>query len=166
MKKDFRYQGEYESKKKQNIQETIEFILNKDYGATITHTELAHLLGYNIEYEEEEKKYRSVMARIKNFIIDYGYVLKGVSGVGFYILKPSQVSRHCYRTYVKRAGRLYDKSSYVLKRTEKQNLDADRLEEINNMMDLNEKLIANAWNTIKESAYYSRKDYYDSLEDK
>lgn len=165
MNNNFRYQGEYESKKKQNIQETIEFILNKNYGSTLTHTELSHLLGYNIEDEEEFKKYQSVMARIKNFLIDYGYILKGISGIGFYILKPTQISKHCYRTYIKRAGRMYDKSAYILKRTEKENMDANRLEEIKNMMDLNKKLIDNAWNTVKESAYYSRKDYYDSLED-
>ena len=40
-----------------------------------------------------------------------------------------------------------------------------RRQEIQNMMDLNKKLIENAWSTIKESAYYSRKDYYNSLED-
>ena len=165
MNNNFRYQGEYESKKKQNIQETVEFILSKNYGSTLMHGELAHLLGYNIEDEEELKKYQSIMGRIKNFVLDYGYVLKGISGIGFYILKPSQVSKHCYRTYVKRAGRMYDKSAYILGRTEKENLDADRLEEIKNMIDLNKQLIDVAWNTVKESAYFSRKDYYDSLED-
>lgn len=165
MKEDFRYQGEYESKKKQNIQEAVEYILAKNYGSTILHQELAKILGYNINDEDEFKKYKSVMGRIKNFVLQYGYVLKGISGVGFYILKPTQVSSHCYRTYVKKAGRMYDKSAYILEKTDKTEMNEIRRQEIQNMMNLNKKLIENAWNTIKESAYYSRKDYYDSLED-
>ena len=165
MKPNFRYEGERDSKKKQNIQQAIEYILDKNYGSTITHNELSKILQYNIEYEEELKKYKSVMARIKNFILQYGYVLKSVSGIGYYILKPSQVSSHCYRTYVKSAGRMYDKSEFILEHTDKQELNEVRQEEIKNMMALNKKLIENAWNTVKESAYYSRKNYYDSLED-
>lgn len=119
MKPNFRYEGERNSKKKQNIQQAIEYILDKDYGSTIAHNELSKILQYNIEYEEELKKYKSVMARIKNFILQYGYVLKSVSGIGYYILKPSQVSSHCYRTYVKSAGRMYDKSEFILEHTDK-----------------------------------------------
>lgn len=165
MKPNFRYEGERDSKKKQNIQQAIEYILDKNYGSTIAHNELSRILQYNIEYEEEFKKYKSVMARIKNFILQYGYVLKSVSGIGYYILKPSQISSHCYRTYVKSAGRMYDKSEFILEHTDKEELNEVRQEEIKNMMVLNKKLIENAWNTVKESAYYSRKNYYDSLED-
>ena len=165
MKYNFRYEGERESKKKQNIQETVEFILNKDYGMTVTHDELGELLGYNINDEDENKKYKSTMSRVKNFLLDYGYVLKSISGVGFYILKPTQVSKHCYRTYIKRAGNIYDKSYYILTRTDKTNMNQERTEEIQNIMNLNRQLIDNAWNTVKESAYFSRKDYYDSIKD-
>jgi hypothetical protein len=105
------------------------------------------------------------MGRIKNFLLQYGFVLKGISWIGYYILKPSQVSKHCYRTYIKSASRLFDKSAYVLDRTEKVQLNDDRLEEINNMISLNQQLISNMRNTIQESAYYSRMDYYDSLEE-
>lgn len=165
MKQDFRYQGEYESKKKRNIQEAIEYILDKDYGSTLLHQDIAKILQYNIDDEDEFKKYKSVMARIKNFILQYGYVLKGISGIGYYILKPTQVSSHCYRTYIKKAGRMYDKSAYILDKTDKTEMNEIRKQEIENMMELNKKLIDNAWNTVKESVYYSRKDYYNSLED-
>ena len=165
MKQDFRYQGEYESKKKQNIQEAIEFILEKNYGVTIGHIQLAKLLGYNIDDEVEIKKYRSVMARVKKFVLKYGYVLKGISGVGYYILKPTQVSSYCYRTYVKRASKLYDKSAYVLDMTDQSEMSEIRKQEIQNMINLNKQLIDKTFETIKESPYYSRKTYYDSLED-
>ena len=128
--------------------------------------DLSKLLGYNLEDEEEYRKYKTIMVKIKNFLLQYGYVLKSVSGIGYYILKPSEITRHCYKTYIKSALRMYDKSAYVLDRTEKKDLNEVRLEEINNMMELNKQLINNAWETLKESAYYSRKGYYDSLEEK
>lgn len=164
MKQNFRFEQINDSKKKQNKQETIEFILNKEYGTTITNEELGRLLGYNINDEDEFKKYKSLMARVKNIVLNYGRVLKGISGIGYYILKPSQVSQHCYRTYIKQAGRLYDKSAFVLDRTDKTELNDIRMEEINNMIELNKELMDNAWNTIQESAYYSRKAVYDELE--
>jgi len=164
MKQNFRFEGERTGNKTQHIQETVEYILDKDYGSTLTNTELGRILGYNIDDEEEFYKYKSTMNRVKNFLLQYGYVLKSISGIGYYILKPSQVTQHCYRTYVKRAGRLYDKSEFVLEHTDKTQMTDIRKEEIENMMELNKQLIQNAWNTLQASAYYSRKNYYDSLE--
>lgn len=165
MKTNFRYEGERHSKKEQNKQEVIDFILNHKYGNTVFHDDLSKILGYNIDDEQEFHKYKTIMQQIKNFLLNYGYVLKSISGTGYYILKPNQISKHCYRTYIKKSRRMYDKSLFILDHTEKQELSEDRLEEIKNMMELNKQLIDNAWDTIKESAYYSRKNYYDSLED-
>ena len=165
MKQEFRYAGIYESKKKQNIQEIVEYILSKKYGETLFHDDLSKRLGYVISNEEEKKKYSSTMSRVKNFLIQYGYVLKGISGIGYYILKPSQISKHCFRVYIKSASKLYNKSAYVLDKTDKTDLDNNRTEEMQNMIILNKQLIENAAKTIEESAYYSRKEYYDSLEE-
>lgn len=165
MKQNFRYEQEKDSKKKQNKQEVIEFILDSEYGTTLPHVKLASMLGYNIEDEEEQYKYTLMMLNIKRFLLSKGRVLKSVPNVGYYILKPSQVSQHCYRTYIRSASRLYDKSAYVLERTDKTGLSDIRKEEITNMINLNKQLIESSWNVIKESAYYSRKDAYDSLED-
>lgn len=164
-KMNFRYEQINDSKKKQNIQEVVEFILENDYGTMLYNEDLSKILGYNFEIEEEYYKYKSIMQRVKNFLLQYGYVLKSVGGVGYYILKPSEISRHCYKTYIKRAARMYDKSAYVLDRTDKSQMNEDRLQEITDLIEVNQKLIDSAWNTLKESAYYSRKDYYESLVD-
>ena len=163
--RNFRYEGERDSFYRQKKQEIVEYILDKNYGDTIYHSDLSKILGFNIEIEKEKSKYKTAMLRIKNIVLEYGYVLKSISGVGYCILKPSQISQHCYRTYVKRAGRLYDKSEYILEHTEQVDMNDDRKEEIQNLMAMNKQLIANVWDTIQESAYYSRKNYYDSLED-
>ena len=164
-KMDYKYEQTYDSKKKQNIQEVVEFILNNDYGTMVYNEDLSKILGYNFEIEEEYYKYKSIMQRVKNFLLQYGYVLKSVGGVGYYILKPSEISRHCYKTYIKKVARMYDKSAYVLDRTDKSQMNEERLQEITDLIEVNQKLIENAWKTLKESAYYSRKDYYESLED-
>ena len=165
MKNDFRYEQTYESKKKQNIQETVEYILSKDYGTTVENAELAKLLGYNIDTEEEFIKYRNMMTKVRNFLLQYGYVLKTVTGIGYYILKPAQISRHCYKAYIKRAGRLYDKSAFVLDKVDQSELTHTRKEELENIKNLNEQLIETTDKVLLESKYYSRKNYYDNLND-
>lgn len=164
MKQNFRFEQSNESAKKQYKQEIIEYILKQPYGTTMLDETLAHILHYNIDDEEEYHKYKTLMQSIKSWLLGRGRVLKSISNVGYYILKPSQVSQHCYRTYIKHASRLYDKSAYVLDRTDKTELNQDRMEEITNMISLNQQLIDKVAATIHESAYYSRKAYYDSLE--
>ena len=165
MKQNFRFEQERDSSKKQNKQEVIEYILAQSYGTTLYHNDLCKKLGYNFETEEEFYKYKSMMGSIKRVLTSYGRILRSVPNVGYYILKPSQISQHCYRTYIKGAARMYDKSEYVLERTDKTELNEVRTEEINNMIALTKDLIKKSWDSIQESAYYSRKDYYDNLED-
>lgn len=161
----FIFEQEHESSKKRPKQECIEYILSLDYGETIKDETLAKILHYNLAYEEEYKKYRAMMALVRKFLIEKGRVLRSIPHVGYYILKPSQISQHCYRTYILHAGRLYDKSARVLDRTDKTGLKDERKEEIENMINLNKELIDKTWKTIQESVYYSRKDVYDSLKE-
>lgn len=163
MKVNFRYDSRYESKFKQNMQETIEFIMDKKYGETLYLSDLSRMLGYNINNEKELKKFKSQMSKIKNFLIDYGRVLKSRSGIGYFILKPQHISNHCYRTYVTKSQRMLDKSLYVLEHVDRIELSEPRYEELANMMSLNNQLIETMQNTIDKSTYYSRKDYYNSL---
>lgn len=152
-------------KRSKKMQETINYILDHNYGDTLTNTSLAKLLGYNIEDEKEKMKFKSMMARVKNFLIDYGYILKSIPHLGYYILKPKQIAGHCYRTYIRRTTSLLEKSDKIINHTAKSELSADRLQEHNEIKELNEELTEKIWNTIQESGYYRRKDYYNNLED-
>lgn len=165
MKLNSRYDSRYDSEYKQRIQELVEHILDKDYGQTISNEEASKILHYNIDSEEEFKKYKSTMARIKNFLIDYGYILKSIAGIGYYILKPKQIAGHCYRTYIVKTQRLLGKSDRILTHTDKTELSDIRKEEHANVLQLNTAVNAGIWNTIQASGYYKRKTYYDNLED-
>lgn len=165
MKINFRYTGEYQSEYSQRIGELVEYILEQDYGTTIPFERCANYLHYNIEDEKEFKEFKNTMARVKNFLIDKGYVLKSITGVGYYILKPKQISGYCYHTYIRRTENLLNKSSRILSHVETHELSEIRKEEYDNVCDLNSDITNVIDTTIEKSKYYSRKSYYDNLED-
>lgn len=162
----YRYNGEYENtSKRQYIQEAVEFILSKERGSTINNYELAKILNYNIDDDEELKKFKSTMGRIKNFLIDYGYVIKSISGVGYYILKSKQIAGHCYHTYIRKSEKLLNKSERVLNHIDTSELSSVRVKERREVLDLNNDLKTNYENTVNNSSYIKNKSDYDLLED-
>ena len=160
-----RYDSRYDSQYKEKIGELVELILEKGYGGTIPNTEACKVLGYNIDNEEEFKKYKSTMQRVKNFLIDYGCILKSIAGIGYYILQPKQISSHCYRTYIDRTKNLLEKSERILNHVDKLELSEIRMEEYNDVLNLNTKVYEAIGEQIKTSGYYLRKTYYDNLTD-
>lgn len=165
MKINYRYEQSYDSKNKENMQVLIEHILECNYGETVPLSLCAKTLGYNIDNDEEFKKFQSAMARVRDTLIDFGYVLKSISGIGYYILKPKQIASHCYRSYVKRSARILSKSERILEHTAQSELSEIRQEEFDNFKKLNDELIEKIDNTILKSRYYNRMNYYKNLDD-
>lgn len=143
----------------------IKFILNKKYGDTIKMREVADILEYDIYNEKERKRYQKAFGKIKKALVGYGYVLKTVAGVGYYILKPKQISGYCYHTYIKKVENILEKSYTTLNYMDKSELSEIRMEECRNMTKLNIDLINETENTIIDSDYFNNKEKYDSLED-
>ena len=165
MQQNFRYDSRYNSLRKRELQETIELILDKNYGETIPFEQLSKLLHYNLDDEQEKRKFRSAMARVKNFLVDYGYILRTVTNVGYYILKPQHISGYCYRTYIDKTKVLLEKSERILKHVDKTELSEDRLKEYSEMTDLNQQLYGEIGLVVKGSEYGRNRAYYNSLED-
>ena len=165
MEQNFRYDSRYNSLKKRELQETIELILDKDHGETIPFEQLSKLLHYNLDDEQEKRKFRSAMARVKNFLIDYGYVLKTITNVGYYILKPQHISSYCYRTYIDKTKVLLEKSERILKHTDKTKLSDVRKKEHKEMTDLNQQLYGEIGLVVEGSEYGKNRAYYNALED-
>ena len=146
-------------------QRTIAHITkNYTYGDKIADSTLSKLLAYNIHYEKQYKKYLSMMGKVKSKLIDYGFILRRVKN-GYYVMKPSQISRYCYRRNVTKAHNVIKKGKYILENVDESDMSKDRIEELENMRYLSHELDAQMEQTIESSKYYSRKDYYDSLED-
>ena len=168
MKQEFKFdKQERDSAKKQGIQEAMNYILEHNYGQVVLNTELSRMLGYNLESEDEKehRRFRSTMARIKNFLVDYGYILKSINGTGYYILKPQHITAHCFKTYTKKSQQLYDKTTRILEHTDTTNLTATRKEEFTKFKELNEELSRMTSSAVLNSEFYTKIDLYNSLED-
>ena len=155
----------YNSKNEEVNQEVCDFILTKSYGETIPFEILCKMLGYNYDSEEETKKFKSRMCKIKNILIDYGYVLKSISNVGYYILKPKQISGYCYRTYIDKTKRLLEKSEIILHNVDTKELTDVRKKEHTEMKTLNRDVYNKVGYVVTNSDYNKNKDYYNSLND-
>lgn len=164
MKTEYSY-GSYESNYRKYVPEVIKYIEGLNYGSTIGNITLAEMLHYDIDDDNEFRKFKYTMYRIRTSLFDRGIVLVSIRNVGYYILKPGQVSSHCYRTYVQSSRRLLGKSKYILDHIDSSGMSNDRLEEYQNFLNLNEQLIDEMSKTIESSKYYNRKSYYDNLND-
>ena len=155
----------YSTKNENRIKDACDYILDKDYGSTISFSQLAKIMRFNIDDEQEERKFKSTMGRVKNILIDSGYVLKTITGVGYYILKPKHISSYCYRTYVDRTKRLLEKSERVLSHVDRTELTEVRKKEHKEMIELNRDLYNEIGLVVEGSEYGQNRAYYNSLED-
>ena len=155
----------YRSKNENRIKDAIDYILDKEYGSTILFGTLADVMRYNIQDEQEEKKFKSTMGRVKNILVDSGYILKTITGVGYYILKPKHISSYCYRTYIDKTKRLLEKSERVLKHVDQTELSETRKKEHSEMSELNREIYGDIGLIVESSEYGKNRHYYDSLND-
>ena len=162
---DYKYDSRYESKFKTNMQKAVEHILDLDYGDTITFLTISQILGFNLDDDRDLRRFKNCMSRIKNFCIDYGKVLKSIPGIGYYVMKPKQIPSYCYRTYIRKTMDLIDKSERILIHTDTNELSEIRMNEYNEVRELNRAVDKNIWATIQTSTYFNNKNEYDSLED-
>lgn len=155
----------YATKREEQIRDAVEYILDKDYDTTIEFGELAEIMRFNIENEQEEKRFKSTMSRVKNILIDHGYILKTIIGIGYYILKPKHISSYCYRTYVDKTKVLLEKSERILSHIDKTELSDIRKKEQAEMYELNQQLYGEIGLIVEGSDYGKNRYHYDSLKD-
>ena len=155
----------YSTKNENRIKDAVDYILDKDYGSTIPFGLLADIMRYNIEDEQEEKKFKSTMGRVKNILVDSGYILKTITGIGYYILKPKHISSYCYRTYIDRTKRLLEKSERVLQHVDRTELSDIRKKEHEEMSELNREMYGDIGLIVESSEYGKNRAYYNSLKD-
>ena len=155
----------YSSSKEQYVVEFIDYVLSKNYGETISLETCGKILRYNTEDEKEFKRFKSLMARIKNALIDKGYLLKTITNVGYYIMKPKQIPNYVYRTYTLRTLRLIEKQDRILTHTETLNLNEQRKQENEEIKKLTKVTYEAIENSIFTSDYFKNKNIYDNLND-
>ncbi len=132
----------YNKTKKSFESEEIEkYFYSKDFGETITFKELQKFTHFNLEDEYEGYKFKAnVMRRVKNRLIENGYVVKSIRNVGYYILRPNQVQSYSYRTYIIKPLKSFEKAKIILMNTKKSNLNKKELVKHKLTEELNEEL--------------------------
>ena len=148
-----------------NKEELVKLILSKEKGEIIAFEEIAKILGLNSEDEKEFAKLKRIMFLIKKRVIPEGYILKIITGVGYYILKTKQISGHCYHTYIKKAEKNLDKSKEILMYVREEEMSDTRKQEYYEVCELNQELINTVKMTKEASKYMADKEKFDNLED-
>lgn len=151
----------YNSKNELIIRDICDFIRTKEYGEVIYNQEISRRIGLNIESEEHKKIFKNLMSKVKNVLIDYSYILKSLSGKGYYILKPNQIPSFTYRTYITKPQRAYEKAKRILERTDKSKFNQLNEQEHQEVTELNNQMIEVSDYTIFNSNYYKNKDKYN-----
>lgn len=150
------------SKYEINTELALEYILTRKHGETIPYVTLANILRFSLQDEHQEKIFKRRMSKIKNILIDYGYVLKSVGGVGYYILKPNQISSFTFRNYIVKPQKAYEKAKRILNHVDTTKLNEISKEEHKYAQELAENIAETAENTIYNSNYWNNKTLYEN----
>ena len=147
------------TKKDRKFSERIDALFNfmsaKTYGDIIYHKQVENILGIS----RDLNAYGLYVKFVKDKMIKQSKVLKPIAKIGWQILKPNQVSSYTYRRYIQRTLKAYDYSKFILENLEVEGLSKARKGEYADVKELNQQLKKISEATIKESRYYSRKDY-------
>lgn len=135
------------------------YIMKKQFGDTIVFKDLQQFTDYDLNNEYENYKFKTTIMRfVKDKLIQEGYILKSIRGVGYYILKQNQISSYTYRTYIKKPLRYLDKADTILKSTHTILLNKKEVEKHSLTQELNEELIGKNSEIINSKKYESLKE--------
>lgn len=141
---------------KENIRN---YIMKKQFGDTIVFKDLQQFTEYDLNNEYENYKFKTTIMRfVKDELIQEGYILKSIRGVGYYILKQNQISSYTYRIYIKKPLRYLNKADTILKSTHTVLLNKKEVEKHSLTQELNEELIGKNSEIINSKKYESLKE--------
>lgn len=138
---------------KEKRDKIIELILTKKHGETLKYDELNSILQEDINDYYGRHCFVRQMNKVKNELFDKGYVIRAVYGVGYYILKPNQVSSYTYRNYIVKPINSFKKARTILDNTAKKELKGQEVSEYQTTCALNEAMIYASTELIQADEY-------------
>ena len=136
-------------KKAFEIEEITNYVRTKNQGETLTYKELQPFTHYNLEDELDKIHFAgAIMSRVREKLIEDGYILKAIKYQGFYILKSNQIQSYTYRTYIRRPLKQFQKAERILNNTIVNGLNNDELQKHKLTADLNKQLLTNSTEII------------------
>lgn len=143
---------------KEKRDKITKLILSKKYGETLNYDELNLILQEDLDDYYGKQHFIKQMNKVKNELFSKGYVIRPIYNVGYYILKPEQISSYTYRTYITKPLKSFKKAETILMNTEKANLKGKYWEEYKATCNLNNAIIDTNTKLINSKEYEILKD--------
>lgn len=149
---------------KEKREKLYEFILSKNYGETITIEQINNILQENLNSDLGSKRFRNQINKVKNKLYEKGYVIRNIYDIGYYILKPNQVSSYTYRNFIVKPTKQFNKARIIMKNTNTKNLNDDEYVELYNTIELNKEMIRTTNKILNsEKNFYKKGNYYNGI---
>lgn len=149
---------------KEKREKLYEFILSKNYGETITIEQINNILQENLNSDLGSKRFRNQINKVKNKLYEKGYVIRSIYDIGYYILKPNQVSSYTYRNFIIKPTKQFNKARIIMKNTNTKDLNDDEYVELYNTIELNKEMIRTTNKVLKsEKNFYKEGNYYNGI---
>lgn len=149
---------------KEKREKLYEFILSKNYGETITIEQINNILQENLNSDLGSKRFRNQINKVKNKLYEKGYVIRSIYDIGYYILKPNQVSSYTYRNFIVKPTKQFNKARIIMKNTNSKNLNDDEYIELYNTIELNKEMIRTTNKILNsEKNFYKKGIYYNGI---
>lgn len=138
---------------KEKREQVYNYILTKKYGDTITNEELNNILQENLKDEYGKIRFRNQMVKVKDTLYKKGFVIRPIYNIGYYILKPNQVSSYTYRNFIVRPTKQYNKAKIILENINNKEFNNDENLEFKTTKSLNKKIIDTTNNLLNSNEY-------------
>lgn len=142
-----------ELSKKEKIEKIIEIFIAKEKGQTVSLEEINEITQEDLTDKYAEQRFRNIMQKVKDLLIEKGFVIRSVYGVGYYILKSKQISSYTYRNYIVKPMKQFDKAKKILENTNKKELKDKDWSEYKTTVALNDAVLFNTKNLINSDEY-------------
>lgn len=138
---------------KEKREQVYNYILTKKYGDTITNEELNNILQEDLKDEYGKIRFRNQMIKVKDTLYKKGFVIRAIYNIGYYILKPNQVSSYTYRNFIIRPTKQYNKAKTILENINNKEFNNDENLEFKTTKSLNKKIIDTTNNLLNSNEY-------------
>lgn len=142
----------------EKIENLKKYILDKDFGITLTFEDLNEFIGEDLKEEDGMKRFKNVMRKVRKQLYKNGYVLKGIMNVGYYILKPNQIAGYTYRNFMLKPLNSFYTAQVILDNTKKNKLNIEEKQKHFKTQGLNEALITANSLLINDEDYKELKE--------
>lgn len=126
---------------KEKREKIKQMIMEKDYGTTVLYEEINEIMQEDLYDFKGRDYFIKQMNKVKNELFSTGYIIRPIYNVGYYILKPNQISSYTYRNYIRKPLKSFEKAKTILENTNKKELKKQEITEYNTTVALNESMI-------------------------